>query len=104
MSLRSTGNAQPVIAAIEYALWCLWTSWGVKPEYVAGHSIGEYPAAVAAGIMSIKEMLTLVAARSKAMSEMPPNGKMAAVFPLRRGRAKENRGYGRCGDCRNKCT
>ncbi|MBN1294825.1 MAG: SDR family NAD(P)-dependent oxidoreductase [Candidatus Latescibacteria bacterium] len=78
--LENTGNAQPVIASVEYALWRLWTSLGVKPEYVAGHSIGEYPAAVAAGIMNLDDMLSLVAARSKAMGEAPPDGKMAAIF------------------------
>ena len=78
--LALTINAQPVITAFEYALWRLWTSWGVFPEYVAGHSIGEYPAAVAAGIMSIDDMLALVAARAKAMGTAPPNGVMAAVF------------------------
>ena len=78
--LEQTINAQPVIASIGYALWKLWTSWGVKPAIVVGHSIGEYPAAVAAGIMKVEDMLSLVAARARAMGEMPPNGSMAAVF------------------------
>ncbi|MFA6473098.1 MAG: type I polyketide synthase, partial [Candidatus Latescibacterota bacterium] len=78
--LEHTRNAQPVIAAVEYAVWRLWKSWGVSPDYVAGHSIGEYPAAVAAGVMNIDCMLALVAARGKAMGETPPNGMMAAVF------------------------
>lgn len=80
VDLAQTANAQPVIASIEYALWKLWQAWGVQPAVVAGHSIGEYPAAVAAGILSLPAMLTLVAARAKAMGEAPPNGSMAAVF------------------------
>ena len=78
--LEQTVNAQPVIASVEYALWKLWGSWGVKPDVVAGHSIGEYPAAVAAGMLTVADMLALVVARARAMGRMPSNGSMAAVF------------------------
>ncbi len=78
--LAETANAQPVIASIEYAVWYQWLAWGIKPDFVSGHSIGEYPAAVAAGIMDVEQMLTLVAARARAMSTADKNGTMAAVF------------------------
>jgi acyl transferase domain-containing protein/acyl carrier protein len=78
-TLADTARAQPLIAAVSYALWRLWESFGVRFRAVGGHSIGEYPAAVAAGVMSIEDMLRLAVARGKAMSEAPDGG-MAAVF------------------------
>ena len=77
--LADTANAQPLIAAVSHATRRLWESLGLRFAAVAGHSIGEYPAAVAAGIMSLEDMLGLAVARGRAMQEAPDGG-MLAVF------------------------
>ena len=77
--LARTANAQPAIVAVSYAVWRLWESFGLHFDAVAGHSIGEYPAAVAAGVMDLPDMLRLAVARGRAMDHAPDGG-MAAVF------------------------
>lgn len=77
--LERTDHAQPAIVAVSHALWRLWESFGLRFDRVAGHSIGEYPAAVAAGVMDLAGMLRLAAARGRCMGQAPSGG-MAAVF------------------------
>lgn len=78
--INQTVYTQPVIFSIEYALAKLWLSWGIQPDYVAGHSIGEYVAACIAGIFSLEDGLKIVATRGKLMDALPSSGGMLAVF------------------------
>ncbi|WP_404384166.1 MupA/Atu3671 family FMN-dependent luciferase-like monooxygenase [Caenispirillum salinarum] len=77
--LRRTGLAQPALFAVEWALAALLKSRGVTPWAVVGHSIGEYPAAVLAGVMSLADACALVAARAGAMDALPEGGAMVAA-------------------------
>ena len=78
--LEDTTYAQPAMFAIEYALTELWRSWGMEPAMVAGHSLGEYAAAFAAGCFSLEDALKLVAARARLTGSLPSTGAMVSVF------------------------
>jgi amino acid adenylation domain-containing protein len=77
-SLADTRVAQPVLFSVGYALAQLWRAWGIQPDAVAGHSLGEYVAACVAGAVELGDVLPLVAERGRLMADLPP-GAMAAV-------------------------
>lgn len=83
--LNQTEFTQPVLLTASIALWRVWLELGgVAPKYLAGHSLGEYSALVAAGAMSLGDAVKLVNLRGKLMQDAVPQGKgaMAAILGL----------------------
>jgi acyl transferase domain-containing protein/acyl carrier protein len=78
--LQDTSILQPALFTVEYALAQLWQSWGVRPEVLLGHSVGEYVAAALAGVMSFEEGLRIIARRGALISSLPPG--MMLACPL----------------------
>ena len=76
--LMQTAIAQPALFAVEYALARTLMAWGMSPEQMMGHSVGEYVAACIAGVFSLEQALRLVALRGRMMQSMP-SGAMLAV-------------------------
>ncbi|HEU4535513.1 MAG TPA: beta-ketoacyl synthase N-terminal-like domain-containing protein, partial [Polyangiaceae bacterium] len=78
--LADARYAQPALFALQYALVELWRSWGVEPAAVFGHSLGEYAAAWAAGVLALPDALALVVERARLRHDLGAGGAMAAVM------------------------
>ncbi|HJT93896.1 MAG TPA: SDR family NAD(P)-dependent oxidoreductase, partial [Mycobacterium sp.] len=79
-TLRHTSYAQPALFAVEMGLARLWQSWGVQPDVVLGHSVGQYSAACVADVLSLEDGASLLAERGRLFGGLPTGGRMAAAF------------------------
>lgn len=89
--LRQTKNTQPALLMVSAAAWKAVQSAGIRPDYVAGHSLGEYSAHLAAGSLSLEEALKVVRYRGELMQAAMPSGKgsMAAILGLDASKVEE---------------
>jgi acyl transferase domain-containing protein/surfactin synthase thioesterase subunit/acyl carrier protein len=78
--IHETAYAQPALFAVQAALIELWRSWGIIPDMVLGHSVGEFAAAYCAGVYSLEDALSLIAERARLMQSLPASGAMAVIF------------------------
>ncbi|MBF0377040.1 MAG: SDR family NAD(P)-dependent oxidoreductase [Desulfamplus sp.] len=78
--LHQTRFTQPALFALEYSLYSLWQSFGIEPDFMMGHSVGEYSAACAAGLFSLEDGLKLISRRGELMQSLPSGGGMAAIM------------------------
>ena len=78
--LDQTAYTQSALFSLEYALVQLWKSWGIEPNVVMGHSVGEYVAATIGGVFSLEDGLKLIATRGNLMQQLPDGGEMVSIL------------------------
>ncbi len=78
--IHQTGYTQPALFSFEYAMSVLWQSWGITPDIVMGHSVGEIAALAVAGGVSLEDGVKLIAARGRLMQALPAGGTMTSVM------------------------
>jgi acyl transferase domain-containing protein/acyl carrier protein len=81
LQLRKTSVALPALFITEYALAKLWMSWGICPEALIGHSLGEYVAACLAGVFSLEDALSLVVLRGRLFEQLPSGSMLSVSLP-----------------------
>ena len=86
--LSQTVFAQPAIFAVEYALAKLWIEWGISPQSMIGHSVGEFVAACLAGVFTLEDAITVVSARGRLMQQLPTGPCLQSPW--------RKKGYRRC--------
>ncbi len=83
LQFAQTHITQPALFITEYALAKVWMHWGITPEAMIGHSIGEYVAACLSGVMSLEDALTIVAKRGRLMQQTGPGAMLAISCPAK---------------------
>jgi acyl transferase domain-containing protein/surfactin synthase thioesterase subunit len=78
--IDETAYTQPALFAVQAGLIALWRSWGVVPDVVLGHSVGEFAAAYCAGVYTLEQAVGLLVERARLMQALPRDGAMAAIF------------------------
>ncbi len=79
-SIHQTLNTQPAVFAIDYALCQMFKTYGIEPDAVLGHSVGEFVAACVAGVLDLDDALRLVCRRAELMSSLPEGGGMMSIL------------------------
>src|SRR5215470_11848699 len=78
--IDETAYTQPALFAVQAGLIALWRSWGIVPDVVLGHSVGEFAAAYCAGVYTLEQVVGLLVERARLMQALPRDGAMAAVY------------------------
>ena len=80
-TLSQTSVAQPAIFSANYAVARLWMHWGIEPDFLIGHSLGEYVAACLAGVFTLEDAVSIVSERTRLMQSMPEGAMLAVALP-----------------------
>lgn len=80
-AIDNTFYTQPAIYCLEYSLAQLWQSWGVNPDFIIGHSIGEFVGATISGVFSLEDGVKSIAARGRLVSELPYGCMLSVRLP-----------------------